>query len=209
MNVTGIIHIGAHYGIFEEECFRNLGVKEQMFFEPIKYGWGILEANFKYKYPIFQLAVGNDNRPVIMHVDHDNSAMSSSILTPKKHLEYYPNVRFVEDIEVQMIKLDTFFRLGIPGYNMLNIDVQGYELEVLKGAENLIDLYVDYICTETSLEELYENCALLSQVDEFLSPKFDRVEFQLAHKSFGDALYIRKEPCEPPKWEILDTKHEL
>lgn len=192
--IIGVIHIGAHYGIFDEKIFREYGIRNQMFFEPIIYGWNTLKNNFQNIYPIYQLAVGNENKKVIMHVDHDNSAMSSSILTPKKHLEYYPNVHFVEDIEVDMIRLDDFIPLPFyVEYNMLNIDTQGYELEVLKGAEKLIKEYIDYIYCEVNYEELYEGCPLLKDIDSYLGEKgFTRVWKKDLHFSFGDAMYVRR-----------------
>ncbi len=191
LNITGVVHVGAHYGIFEEKDFRECGVRNQMFFEPIVYGWNTLKNNFEGKYPIHNVAVGNENKKVIMHCDHDNSAMSSSILTPKKHLEYYPNVHFVEDIEVDMVRLDDYLNIDLMmPYNMLNIDVQGYELEVLKGATKLINRYIDYVYCEVNREELYENCSMVEDVDKFLSD-FHRVETAWTPNGFGDALYVR------------------
>jgi hypothetical protein len=50
----------------------------------------------------------------------------------------------------------------------LKIDVQGYELNVLRGAEKtLID--VDIILIETSFYELYKNQPLFKDIYDFLS----------------------------------------
>ena len=50
----------------------------------------------------------------------------------------------------------------------VKIDVQGFELEVLKGSKNLIDEF-DYIYVECSFIELYEKQALADEVITFLN----------------------------------------
>ena len=48
------------------------------------------------------------------------------------------------------------------------MDVQGYELEVLKGFGDKLK-QIQYIYTEVSLKELYEQNILLSDLDKFLN----------------------------------------
>ena len=52
--------------------------------------------------------------------------------------------------------------------NYLNIDIQGYELEALKGSENGLKNYVDYIYIEISREEMYEESVLKNELDSYL-----------------------------------------
>ena len=77
-------------------------------------------------------------------------------------------------------------------YNFLNIDVQGYELEVFKGAfESLKN--IDYIISEVNRDEVYENCPHIDELDKYLSQlNFKRVETDWAGNSWGDALYVKK-----------------
>jgi N-acetylglutamate synthase-like GNAT family acetyltransferase len=76
-------------------------------------------------------------------------------------------------------------------YNLLSMDVQGYEMEVLKGAEELLPR-IDYIITEVNTKELYSNCALLPEMDSFLQTRgFTRVETVMTDRDWGDALYVR------------------
>jgi hypothetical protein len=75
---------------------------------------------------------------------------------------------------------------------MLNMDVQGYELEVLKGSENTLN-HIDIIYTEINTEDVYKGCVHVDQLDEFLDlHEFERVFTQMACKSWGDALYIKR-----------------
>ena len=56
------------------------------------------------------------------------------------------------------------------------MDVQGFELEVLKGGENCIK-NIDYITTEVNRDEVYKDCAKVEQIDQFLDDYgFIRVE---------------------------------
>lgn len=90
-----------------------------------------------------------------------------------------------------MARLDD---LGIDfrGYNFISIDVQGYELEVFKGGEKTLR-HIEYIMAEINRDELYENCARVEQLVEFLAPYgFELVEEAWAGGSWGDGLFIKK-----------------
>ena len=56
--------------------------------------------------------------------------MSSSILEPKEHLLHHKQVTFEGSEEIELKRFDD---LNIQNVDYLNIDVQGFELEVLKG----------------------------------------------------------------------------
>ena len=52
--------------------------------------------------------------------------------------------------------------------NFINIDVQGYELEVFKGGTKTLEK-VDYIYCEVNRGEVYEGNAMVEDLDEFLA----------------------------------------
>lgn len=191
LKIKGVIIVGAFYGVVEEKMFKELGVNNLAFFEPLDWGFNILRANFEGKHFIQQCAIGNYDGEAVIIGEADNSGMSSSILKPKKHLEYYPYIHFNYQFIVPIHRLD-YFNFS-SDYNLLDIDTQGYELEVLKGATETLK-HIDYIYTEVNREELYESCPMVEQIDEYLS-EFKRVETNWVPQGFGDALYIRKELC--------------
>lgn len=88
------------------------------------------------------------------------------------------------------MNVETLDSYGIVDCNLLNLDVQGYELEVLKGAENTLK-HIEYIYTEVNEKELYENCVYINELDEFLTD-FKRAETEMTSHGWGDGLYIRK-----------------
>jgi hypothetical protein len=64
--------------------------------------------------------------------------------------------------------LSKFIRIDDFGArNLLKIDTQGYELEVLKGADDLLDRF-DAIYCEVSFIELYKGQALANDVISYL-----------------------------------------
>ena len=76
-------------------------------------------------------------------------------------------------------------------YNFLNIDVQGYELEVLKGATKTLE-NIDAMILEVNRDEVYENCPLIEDIDNFVGDiGFSRVAEMWQSVSWGDALYAR------------------
>jgi FkbM family methyltransferase len=134
-------------------------------------------------------AVGNDNKKITIHIDKANDGQSSSILKSALHSVQFPWITFDEDVEVDMIKLDDFPKENL--YNFLHIDVQGYELEVLKGSKETLK-NIDYIFTEVNRDEVYENCAKIDEMDSFLSQYgFKRVESDWRGGTWGDAFYIK------------------
>jgi FkbM family methyltransferase len=190
LNLRGVIHIGAHYGQ-EHSMYIQKGVTNIIYFEPLEKNFEVLKRNVKDDSVCYKMALGNENKRIKMFVESANNGMSSSILEPKDHLLQYPHIVFNHQEEVDMRKLDDieFNRLN---YNMINIDVQGYELEVFKGAEKTLN-HIDYIIAEINNVHLYKNGALLEDLIQFLSPYgFKLVESNWAGVTWGDGLFIKK-----------------
>ncbi len=77
-------------------------------------------------------------------------------------------------------------------YDFINLDIQGAELKALKGADKILP-YIKAIYTEVSTKELYKNCVLLPELDEFLEKNgFKRIIINMTHNYWGDALYIKE-----------------
>ena len=203
VNIRGCIHIGAYVGE-EIVSYTKHKISHVIFFEPQEEIFNILAHNIstfsdeKMNIVLVNKAVGNENKSATMFLSNtpggitNGSGASSSILKPKKHLEQYPHITFPKTQDVDMVRVDDFWyftELDKSYYNFMNIDVQGYELEVLKGAEKTLE-DIDYVMTEINRDEVYEGCALVDEIDEFLgSYGFQRVETSWEGDTWGDGFY--------------------
>ena len=190
LRITGVIHVGAHYGQ-EYHDYKAAGIKNIVFIEPC---WAAYEKLYDLFHDmpgvkLFNVACGEYEEIRDMVTETANTGMSNSLLNPIKHLQQYPSIQFTGTEEVSVKPLDV---LGFNPelYNTLVMDVQGYEDRVLKGATATLP-HIDYIYTEVNRDEVYENCARVEQLDEFLT-EFTRVETNWAGNSWGDAWYIRR-----------------
>jgi FkbM family methyltransferase len=190
MDVKGIIHVGAHHGEEISEYIEN-GVQDIVLFEPLSECFDVLAqkvATLNANIEGHQVALGSTPGTATMYLS-DNEKQSSSILKPKVHLTHHPHVKFNGTEEVEVDLLDNF---DTKDYNFLNMDVQGYELEVLKGATETLKR-VDYVYCEVNRDEVYEGNAYVEELDEFLSSYgMERVETSWEGQIWGDALYIKK-----------------
>ena len=144
------------------------------------------------------IALGHRDGEHPLYVETENKSMSCSLLKPKVHLDLYPKITFDEEVNVKQTFLDKFViekNVDTSKFNFINIDVQGYELEVFKGSAHTLN-DIDYIYTEVNNDELYENCVQMSELDEFLGDLwgFERIETKLVgNQKWGDALYVKRQ----------------
>ena len=190
MNIKGIIHIGAHYGE-EISDYIDEGIQDIILFEPLSDNFEVLSEkaqDLNANIEGYQVALGSKPGNASMYIS-DNEKQSSSILKPNVHLTHHPHVKFPskEDVDVEL--LDDY---DCKNYNFINMDVQGYELEVLKGGTKTLE-HVDYVYCEVNRDEVYENNAYVEELDEFLlGYNMQRVETSWEGQIWGDALYVRK-----------------
>ena len=188
MNVKGILHIGAHYGE-ENSVYDTLKYPNRMFFEPLKKNFDVLKENVK-GWPLMMLALGAEKQIKKMYVESANQGQSSSLLKPHLHLQQYPHITFPEKEEVEVETLDSVLENNNT-FNFINMDVQGYELEVLKGATESLK-HIDYLMCEVNRAEVYEGCCMIDEIDDFLLPYgLKRVETTWDGITWGDAFYVK------------------
>ena len=189
LDIKGVIHIGAHHGS-EHKLYKEQMINNLMYFEPIKNNFEVLKSVVGDEGVLYNMALGSSKGEFKMFTEDSNKGMSCSLLKPKTHIHQYPGIVFNSEEIVQVEKLD-----NIPfdrnDYNFLNIDVQGFELEVFKGGIDTL-LSIDCINAEVNRAELYENCPMVDELDTFLkSFGFDRVETDWMGGTWGDAFYIK------------------
>ena len=192
---SNIVHVGAHRGQEVKDYIENFLNPTVHLFEPQKSLCDYLQAEFKEQknIKIYNFGLGSINKSEKMFLS-DNDGQSSSFLKPKQHLEVHPEVKF--STNESFFKIKVFDELDIKNVDFLNIDTQGYELEVLKGFKNNLSDSVRYIILEINKKELYEGCPLVKDIDNFLSAfNFIRTDTHYWMDSYpwGDAFYIKKD----------------
>lgn len=197
IQTKGVIHIGGHKAQEYEE-YKNAGLINQI--------W--VEGNPHFYHEII-FKIGNDDNVLIFNeliydVEKEvefglaNNGASSSILPLKIHKKYYPNIHYDGYISKKCKRLDNLMydeKVDLSLYNGIVMDVQGVELNVIKSfGENIKNL--DFIQSEVNVEELYEGCCLINELDDYLnSYGFERIITAMwddGAVGWGDALYIKK-----------------
>lgn len=193
LHVTGVLHVGAHHGQ-EFDVYEAMGVDKLIFFEPLPKTFQVLSSRLHGRATLVNVALGSKKGSVDMWVEENNAGQSSSVLEPKIHLTQYPGIRFNDRVSVEMITLDSFMEKcpDRDEYNLLNMDVQGYELEVLKGAVETIPRLCG-ILTEVNRAELYYGAVQVTELSTFLATHgFVCVAENWEGGNWGDAFYVRR-----------------
>jgi FkbM family methyltransferase len=194
IDITGLIHVGGHIGE-EVSDYYSKGIDNIIIFEPLPQSFVQLESEVaKYQFKKIKLinkALGSKNKQIEMNVCNQDG-LCSSLLNPKHVLEQYPHIKFPNKQLVDMITMDSIIGEN-HNYNFLNMDTQGYELEVLKGSKKTLKK-INFVYTEVNNIEVYENNALIEDIDKFLE-EYDmvRVETDWMGTTWGDAFYIKKD----------------
>ena len=192
LEIKNIAHVGSHNGK-EVEVYKKLFIDSEIhLFEPNKSSFKKLESKFSNSNNIYlyNFALGNTNEEKTLNIS-SNFPNTSSILEPHLHKVYYPEINFDDNEVVSLKKFDS---LLIDNINFMSIDTQGYELEVLKGANEYLNS-IDYLIVEINRKYLYKNSPLVKDIDLYLKPfGFIRAVTSYWGKEcvWGDGFYIKK-----------------
>ncbi|WP_439358112.1 FkbM family methyltransferase [Bradyrhizobium sp. DASA03007] len=168
MDYKTIVDVGANVGqfaLFARERWPHANI---LSFEPLDDCWQTFNTIFgtDNRVQLFKFGVGSFEGEVAINVANEND--SSSILQPSTtQADVFGTI-------VNIRKKVTLRRLGstmhadqVASPALLKIDVQGFELDVLKGCEDLLQRF-HTVYVEASYVELYEGQALAGEVIEFL-----------------------------------------
>jgi FkbM family methyltransferase len=193
IKVDGILLAGANGGD-EISDFVKYKVTNLALFEPVESAFQILskrtaEFNLTNEIELFNFALGSKEDTARMFVA-DNEGQSSSLLTPNKEMKEFQNWGVESEEFVEVKRLDSVIS-EFHNYNLWILDTQGSELEVLKGAGELL-MSVDYLIIELNRGFPYENCAQYFEIDEYLSELGFHRLITRWWVIWGDGVYTRK-----------------
>lgn len=189
-SVTGVIHVGAHEGQEYEDYVLTFGHIKTHWFEPLSKPFSVMGNRIWSAggVSLYKYALGAKEGRSKIWIDEGNAGQSSSLLKPKEVLNEWDHIKFDLSEEIEVKSLDSF---EIKNSNVLVLDVQGYELEVLKGAEKTLEV-IDHIFSEINSKEMYEGCPTVKELDEFLTTRgFSLKENWWTSNNWGDGYWSR------------------
>jgi FkbM family methyltransferase len=194
--INTIIDVGANTGQYATEMY-GLGFEGTIVsFEPLSKAYSILNHKIKSKknWTAVNVALGSANHEATINVA--SNLASSSILSMKEaHKDAAPDVSFSGSEKITVVTLDSVWDKYFNNTNTnyyLKIDTQGYEKDVLMGAEKSLSK-ITGIQLEMSLTELYEGEWLFDQMVEYLAEKgfkLHSVEPQFYNTKTGQLLQL-------------------
>lgn len=169
LSVDGIIDVGANRGQFTLACRIALQGVPVIAFEPIPSEASTFRKVHKHTFyvTLIESALGETSGSATLHLS--KSADSSSLLPiGRRQIELHHDTVEVGTIEIPIQRLDDLEAHWRQKKNLLlKLDVQGFELSVLKGSLEALK-HCAYVYAECSEVPLYDGQALRPEVEFFL-----------------------------------------
>jgi FkbM family methyltransferase len=127
----------------------------------------------------------------------DEKYGAGSLFGNAKLSQYVPECQPLQETKVMLTKtLDYLFEARnlsyIDNIGWVSLDVQGSELEVLKGAKTLMEARPEVFYTEVSWDNLYEGAPLIGEIDRFFTAhRYERIGLRQDIQVQGDAIYVK------------------
>lgn len=168
--INTIIDVGANEGQYAAQVIEGNFKGKIYSFEPIHSVFRNLEANalpFR-NWKVFNLGIGSEEAKIPINVS-ENFVSSSILPISITSVEVEPKTRPTHTEQIQITTLDAFFlkNPSLAKEILLKLDVQGYELEALKGARKCLPS-IKLVQVELSLVPIYEGAPLYKEVINFL-----------------------------------------
>jgi FkbM family methyltransferase len=196
-----VIDVGANTGQFSSVAGALLPEAKIYAFEPIeacrRKAMRRMRGNAAFQ--CFNVALGA--APETREFNVSSFAESSSFLSMSKiHREAFPWTGGHQKAEVEVVTLDSFVsELELIPPVFLKVDVQGFEMAVLRGASKLLES-VSIVLIETAYQELYEGQPLFHEIYDYLSSRgftYAGSVQNMVHPNTGevlqsDSLFMRR-----------------
>jgi FkbM family methyltransferase len=161
---AAVVDVGANRGQFAAFALERFPRASMYCFEPLPEPGRRLSRILEGRDSrVFPFALAAESGTADFHVARADDS-SSLLPISRRQTEVFPGTDEVRREEVVTRRLDELLSPDeLPRPSLLKIDVQGGELEVLRGADGIIESF-DEVMVEASFTELYEGQALAGDV---------------------------------------------
>lgn len=197
-----IYDVGANKGTMSEEYLSNFKNCEIHAFEPFPEFADIIKEKFKTNRNVFVNALGIADVSGELVFNVNKSIDTSSFLHSKKTgLNSDKQVETLNSITVPVKTIEDYFNENNHArINLLKLDIQGYELKALQGAQNLLlGKRIDFIFLESYFIQQYVDQPTFFDISNFLI-SMDYCLQDLYHPIYGngkiawcDSLFVRND----------------
>jgi FkbM family methyltransferase len=167
--IKTVLDVGANIGQYGKELMQHGYKGEIHSFEPITSAYKQLCKNAKQfsAWKVHNIGLGSKEEEVMINVS-ENIVSSSILKVGHASLSAEAKSKPTHQEKVKLTDLDTFLAtMLVQKEILLKLDVQGFEMEALRGAMKSLR-HVKIIQIELSFTELYEGGPLHDEVTEFL-----------------------------------------
>ena len=145
---------------------------------------------------LHKVALGS--KPGMLNMQVATFSDASSLLEIAEATQEHFGITKRREEAVKVVTLDEYATVAhLPLPDLIKLDIQGYELEALRGADNCLR-HAKLIISEVSFLEFYNGQALFHELVEFLSARGFYLDAMGVNTSLGqklsqtDALFARK-----------------
>lgn len=160
-DVATVIDVGASRGQFAVFARETCPTASLICFEPIEEAARLIPDVVDGPVTVHPVALGAERGRRRLHLSGRDD--SSSLLPIGRQATLFPGTAATGARDVEVDVLARYLDASTPRPVLMKIDVQGYELEVLRGAGAALD-HVDEILCECSFVELYIGQPLVTDV---------------------------------------------
>jgi FkbM family methyltransferase len=167
-----VVDVGANRGQFALAARKVFPQAAIYSFEPLAEPALIFKKIFDQdpQVTLYPYAIGKEKTNSTIYITRDDDS-SSLLRATKMQTDTFPGAAEKEIRQVTVYPLSQLIApASLPPASLLKIDVQGYELEVLQGCEDLLPKF-SHLYIECSFVELYAGQALAHQIIRWLGER--------------------------------------
>ena len=193
--------MGAHKGEFIN-CSLKINSVEKIFaFEPQKKIFEFLKKNFLNNKKVYlnniALDINDGKKKIKINKLSSTSTLNdiddTSFYFKFKSFLLYEKNSVISQYEINTTSLDNFFlNESLQDTTLLKIDTEGYEFNVLKGAQKKIN-EIQYVLIENQFNKMYKNVDFKNCHNFLLEKNFELIKkFKFPTFHYEDRLYKNK-----------------